>query len=87
MARGNKVEVHDFYCINCGKKGIMLPRKVSMKHSRMHRKKLYCIYCKTEVNHIECRTEEEIEKFKRNFEKGAYKDEADASISLVGCTR
>ena len=79
--------LHDFYCINCGNKGIELMRKQGFKRGEMHRKKLYCIHCKTEVNHIECKTFEEIEEFKINFENGVYKDEAKESLYFVGDTR
>lgn len=78
-----RYEEHDFYCIKCGKKGIPLARKKGLQHERMHRKKLYCLFCKEEVNHIECRTFADVEEFKENFEKGVYKDEAEESISYV----
>lgn len=61
-------------------------RRQGFKHSKMHRKKLYCPFCKTEVNHIECKTPEEVEEFKINFENGVYKDEAKESISFVGAS-
>lgn len=72
-----------FYCMRCGKKGIPLARRESSRREAHHRKKLYCIYCKEEVNHIECRTLMEVEEFKDNFEKGAYIDESEASISFI----
>ena len=84
MGRNSVSDLHDFYCLKCGRKGIPLARRRSLQHEQFHRKKLYCIYCQTEVNHIECRNEFEVMKFKQNFEKGVYKDEADASISYVG---
>lgn len=76
-------EEHNFFCINCGKKGIPLRRKVGFQHSRFHRKKLYCPYCKKEVNHIECKTQEDIDEFLENFNNGVYKDEAEESLSFV----
>lgn len=75
-----KYETHQFYCLNCGRPGIPCQRKVGFQHKPFHRKKLYCIYCKAEVNHIECKTEEQVQKFKINFEKGLYKDEAQESL-------
>ena len=83
MARGNYAE-HSFYCINCGNKGIPLMRRQGFKHEGMHRKKLYCITCRQEVNHVECKTPDEVEEFHYNFENGVYKNEAEESISLVG---
>lgn len=80
MARGNFAE-HSFYCIRCGNKGIPLMRKQGFQHERMHRKKLYCMFCKEEVNHVECKSLEDVEEFKKNFENGVYLDEAEESVS------
>ena len=74
---------HNFYCIKCGNKGIPLMRRQSLQHEKMHRKKLYCLYCKEEVNHIECKTYEEVETFKLNFKNGVYINEAEESVSYV----
>ena len=82
MGKGRIVE-HSFYCIQCGKKGIPLARQVGHQRSSFHRKKLYCVYCKQEVNHVECRNYEEVEKFKEDFENGVFEDEAKESISYV----
>ena len=74
---------HSFYCIKCGNKGLPLMRKNCLKHKKFHRKKLYCIHCKEEVNHIECKTDDEVEEFKRDFEKGVYVNEAEESLSFI----
>ena len=78
-----KFNEHDFYCIKCGHKGIPLSRKQGHQHERFHRKKLFCIYCQQEVNHIECKNDEDVAEFKRNFENGVYKNEAEESVSYV----
>ena len=78
-----KFNEHDFYCIKCGHKGIPLSRKQGHQHERFQRKKLFCIYCQQEVNHIECKNDEDVAEFKRNFENGVYKDEAEESVSYV----
>ena len=78
---------HRFFCINCGKEGIPLARSQGFKHKKMHRKKLYCIHCKQEVNHIECKTLDEIEEFRENFVNGVYKNEAKDSLSFVRSAR
>ena len=78
-----KFNEHDFYCIKCGHKGIPLSRKQGHQHERFHRKKLFCIYCQQEVNHIECKNDEDVAEFKRNFENEVYKDEAEESVSYV----
>ena len=80
MARRGYAE-HSFYCINCGNKGIPLMRKQGFKHQGMHRKKLYCVFCKQEVNHIECKTFDDVQEFRLNFENGVYKNEAEESLS------
>ena len=77
----------EFYCTCCGRKGIPIPRKKGSEREAGHLKKLYCIYCKEEVNHIECRTPEEVEEFKENFENGVYKDEAKESLDYVRSSR
>jgi hypothetical protein len=82
-----KYEEHVFYCMNCGRKGIPLMRKSGFQHERFHRKKLYCPFCKMEVNHVECKTYADVEEFKENFEKGVYRDEAEESISYVRSSR
>ena len=74
---------HSFFCISCGNKGIPLARRQSYQHGKHHRKKLYCIYCQCEVNHIECKTYDDVEEFKINFKNGVYKNEAEDSISFM----
>jgi hypothetical protein len=76
-------EEHYFYCLKCGNKGIPLMRESGFQHERFHRKRLYCPYCKQEVNHIECKNQEDVEEFLNNFKNGVYKDEAEESISFV----
>ena len=74
---------HDCYCMICGNRSMPIPRRKGQERERMHRKKLYCLYCKEEVNHIECRTMMEVEEFKQNFAEGVYKDEAEKSLDYV----
>lgn len=87
MGRRGHMESHSFYCINCGNKGLDIPRKVSHQYGKFHRKKLYCFYCKKEINHIECRNQAEVDEFKENFENGVYKDECEESIAALRCAR
>ena len=76
-----------FYCIQCGNKGIPIPRKKGREKEKGHRKKLYCLCCKEEINHIECRSDFEVEEFKINFENGVYVNEAQESLAYVRATR
>ena len=83
--RKRNVELHDFYCLKCGNKGIGVFRSVGFQREKFHRKKLYCPFCKEEINHIECKTYEEVQVFKDAFERGEFKDEAEES--LVHCQK
>lgn len=74
--RANAFDTHDFYCINCGEKGIPLTRQQSKNKGAFHRKLMYCWHCKHTVNHIECRNDEERQEFLTNFIAGVYKEEA-----------
>lgn len=78
-----KYETHDFYCMKCGKKGLSLQRKVNHKHGKHHRKKLWCPYCKMEVNHIECRNDNEVYEFLENFKSGEYEKELEESLDFI----
>ena len=70
--RKQRVELHDFYCLKCGNKGIGVFRNMGFQRERFHRKRLYCPFCKEGVNHIECKTYEEVQIFKEAFERGEF---------------
>ena len=76
-------QTHRFFCIKCGKEGIPLARKQGHKHERFHRKKLYCPYCKMEINHVECQTDEDVYNFRADFEEGVFTDEIEESLAHV----
>ena len=75
-----KIDIHDFYCINCSSRGIPCVRPQAHKREKFHRKKLYCPICGLTVNHIECCNEEEVYEFKRLFEAGEFKEELELSL-------
>ena len=81
-----RYESHKFYCIACGLEGIPLSRKLGQQRGKFHRKKLYCPHCKNTVNHIECKTIEEVEIFKEEFAKGVYENEAKESLVISRTT-
>lgn len=72
MPSKGKQEVHEFYCTKCGKRGIPIVRQASHFREKGHLKKLYCIYCREEVNHVECRNDIEVQEFLEKFAKGEY---------------
>lgn len=80
---GKKFNVHRFFCINCGNEGIPIVRARGFLHESGHRKKLYCPHCQMEINHVECKNDEEVYLFRLEFEEGAYKDEAEESLAYV----
>ena len=73
----------DFYCLNCGQKNMPIFRNPGRMRERGHRKRLYCPWCKQEVNHVECRTQQEIDQFKEDFEAGLFVEEAEESIKYI----
>lgn len=65
-----------FFCTKCGNEGIPIFRKQGKIREAGHLKKLYCMYCKEEINHAEIR---EIggytyEDFLEEFESGRFID-------------
>lgn len=66
---------HKFFCLKCGREGIPVYRAGNQLREKFHKKKLYCIYCKQEVNHIEIRNPKEEAEFKEKFENGEFADE------------
>ena len=87
MGRAAAFEEHKFFCLICGRPGISLPRKKGHRHAAMHRKKLYCPWCKKDVNHIEITTPEEEKQFKEDFLNGVYENEAEESLDFVRSAR
>ena len=69
-----KTVTHPFYCLKCGRETLNLPRYVSHQYQKGHRKKLWCPWCKTEVNCIEIRNYEELMDFKECFNLSELKN-------------
>ena len=77
-------ELHDFYCLSCGRKTISLPRERGHQHNKFHRKKLYCPWCHIECNHIEIKNDAERIEFLNDFERGKYNGERESIIRTDG---
>lgn len=86
MPKNKKYTMHSFYCPNCGKKTFDLQRSLSTQKESMHRKKMYCPWCKETLNQIEIRNDKEYFDFITAFEKGEFKDEVADSLSHVRST-
>lgn len=54
MSRQRSSIVHEFYCTQCGERGIPVYRKYGQFRKVGHLKKLYCLSCGKETNHAEC---------------------------------
>lgn len=78
-----KYEEHKFWCINCGRSGIPVRRKVGFQHGKDHRKKMWCPWCKAEINHVETRNLDEEFKFREAFNNGSFTEEAQESLDYV----
>ena len=51
----NKYEFNEFYCVLCGNRGIPIVRKRNAAREAGHLKKLFCLTCGKETNHVECK--------------------------------
>lgn len=75
-----KIDIHDFYCMNCGKRAGSCVRPQAHRREAFHRKKLYCPHCQVTLNCIEVKSDIEAYEFKEMYEAGEFKEEAKASI-------
>lgn len=84
MKRGRVNIEHEFYCTQCGRKGIPIARKKSKCKQPGHLKKLYCLNCKIEINHVECIefSSYDREMFKREFATGNFKEDGSRVLPI-----
>lgn len=50
-----RVTLSNFYCTQCGNKGIPIFRKPGQGRAPGHLKRIYCLTCQKETNHVEIR--------------------------------
>ena len=56
MPRSKRPVVFDeFYCVFCGSRGIPVARCKGSEREAGHLKKIFCLKCKKETNHVECK--------------------------------
>ena len=86
----NALSSSEFYCTKCGHKGMPIMRPKGQQREPGHLKKLYCLFCKEEVNHVEIR---EIggytyEDFLEEFNSGRFTDDGlrEKTSELSTCT-
>lgn len=58
----------EFYCTSCGNKGIPIARRGSHGREAGHLKRLFCLHCQREVNHVECKANTKYDKDDFQFE-------------------
>ena len=70
-------EESEFYCTQCGCKGIPVQRKRGQFREAGHLKKLFCLKCGIQTNHVECKpfTKYSFEDFKIEFEYGNFNED------------
>lgn len=73
----------EFWCINCGNKGIPIMRARCSRREQGHLKALYCLTCKMTINHVETRNEEEARTFREDFAAGKYAEAAERSVAFA----
>ena len=64
----------NFYCTKCGNKGIPIARKKGAEREAGHLKKLFCLHCNQERNHVECKpfSHYDYEDFKLEMSYGNF---------------
>lgn len=80
-----KITISDMYCTQCGRKNIPIPRNKGSEREPGHLKRMYCIYCKKEVNMIEIRpfgTGYTYEDFMLEFEMHNFDEEGNRILTL-----
>ena len=58
-----------FYCTKCGNRGLPVIRRSGAEREAGHLKKLYCLNCKEETNHVECKEFTHYNKADFEFER------------------
>ncbi len=78
MTRKN-FSLSDFYCTECGKKGLSIPRKHGQARETGHIKDLLCIYCNKRTKHIEVSETGSYSYFDfiEDFNDGVFKEDGE----------
>ena len=80
----------EFYCVECGRKGIPILRRPSQQREAGHLKKLFCLNCQKETNHAEVRPfgSYRYEDFIEEFKKGRFVNGKRIPVSeLTKCSK
>lgn len=76
MPKNQTVLKSEFYCTKCGNRGIPIARRAGQRREAGHLKRLFCLHCQKEINHVEIRPfgTYRYEDFKEEFELGRFYD-------------
>lgn len=90
MPRNKAVFKSDFFCTCCGSKGIPIARIAGYNKEPGHLKKLYCLKCKKETNHVEIRPygSYRYEDFLEEYNLGRFYDGKRIKVAdLMKCSK
>lgn len=90
MAKNQAIFKSDFYCTCCGKQGIPIARKIGKQREAGHLKKLFCLNCQKETNHVEIRPfgSYQYEDFKEEYDLGRFIDGNRIPVAdLMSCSK
>lgn len=90
MAKNKASITSEFYCTECGSKGIPIARKIGIHKEPGHLKKLYCLKCKKETNHAEVRPygSYNYEDFLEEYSLGRFFEGKKIHVSnLMSCSK
>ena len=74
---------NEFYCTQCGNKGIPIQRKRGQEREAGHLKKIYCLKCGIQTNHVEVKpyTKYTFDDFKTEFEYANFDENGQRKIT------
>ena len=90
MSRNKEITKSDFYCVECGKRGIPIARRIGQQREAGHLKNLFCLYCGKQTNHAEIKPfgSYRYEDFLEEFELGRFVNGKKFPIAdLTSCTK
>lgn len=75
---------HEFYCTQCGEKGIPVSRSKGRCKENGHLKILYCLNCKKRTNHAECvpYSKYDADIFRQEYLSGNFDKDGKRILSL-----
>ena len=73
----------DFYCTKCGNRGIPITRRRGAEREAGHLKRIFCLHCKEELNHVECKpfSHYDYNDFLTEFNYNNFDEEGNRKIS------